>query len=335
LAINIYKHLTPAGAGLKNGNDWDNAFDEPAAELWIEGAVVAGDILFPMEGAYLFDSDWNSSARAGTEVSPISIICVKAGTTNVGANITYDDWAIDDVDKPFFDLATFELRTGSYYEVRNLDLQGGDTRVLYLGGYCVAENCKVDQDAVAAAKFCVFMGSGSRLINNEFFSQNCDGVAGSVGNHILFNYFHDMTHVNSIALTIGNNWVVSFNIFDNCKLGINSVSRDYFSILNNTFYNCGQGFVETDGRWLTMINNLFVDCTTAISWGVQTDSNFFWNNHFWNNVADYNNIDETTVYQDYARLTTDPLLTTPGSDFSYQDGSPAIGVGMSIDKGVG
>ena len=46
MAINAYFHITAAGAGLKDGSDWDNAMNEAAFETHLEGAVVAGDVHF-------------------------------------------------------------------------------------------------------------------------------------------------------------------------------------------------------------------------------------------------------------------------------------------------
>jgi len=340
MAINVYRHCTPAGAGLKNGTTWANAFDEPALEVFLEGAVVAGDVIFIMDGAYTLDSDINCSARDGTKVSPIIIIGVRAGTVNEGAAVVYADWSRAAADRPFFDGATFEIRTGDYYIVRNVQFQSSDTYTLVMGNACIVENCDCDNDAAAANKFALAELGLGIIVNNDISSANCNGLYIGANTQVYFNYIHDCPNAGR-GIGVSNNGAFTkfaFNIFDNLTVGINAAADRCVGVLNNTFYNVDTGIVETTADMWACINNLMEGNTTAgFSWAVQTDINFFWRNH--GNDARctdmWANVDIATVFQDYEVTAGDPLLTTPGVDHSLQDGSPCEGIGMSIIKGVG
>lgn len=328
--------MTPTGAGLKDGSDWVNAFDEPAFEVFVEGGgIAAGDIIFIMDGSYILDSDVVFSVP-GTSISPIALIGVKAGTTNVGAAIVYSDWSRDSADRPFIDCATFQLSTGAFTIARNIFMQGSDTYVLAMSDDCLIENCKLDQDVGdPAGKYCTILNTGSRCINNELTSANAHGI--NSGNDViyLFNYFHDFP--NGTAVLISTAGSACFNIFDTCNIGISSSSKDNMLYLNNTFYACGKGVGESNGWAIACVNNLLEGCTVnGFVWSTPTDSNFFWKNHGddLRNTDMWSGVDVTTVFQDYEVTAGDPLFTLPGSDFSLQEGSPVEGDGMSVELGV-
>ena len=337
MAINAYFHITAAGAGLKDGSDWDNAMDEAAFETHLEGAVVAGDVHFVKDGVYTFDSDILCSTN-GSGISPIAIIGVKAGTTNEGANITYSDWSIDEADKPFFDMVTFEFDTQAYYEVRNIYFQGSDTRVLFIDYSSRVENCKVDNDVGSSSnKYAIYCNPYTHVYNNEILSANGNGLRPSSSTKVKYNYIHDCPDAtNGIGIELtGDSSVIEFNIIDNCTIGIKSSDKDRVTVENNTFYNCPIGISETIGQVWSIVNNIFSDCVTApMSWGAQTDINFIWSNHIHNCGANVN-IDEATCFQDYELVIGDPLFTNAGVDFSLQAGSPCLNAGMSEILGVG
>lgn len=342
MAIANYWHVTQTGAGLKNGTNWANAFDEPALEVFLEGAVVAGDVIFVMKGTYTLDSIINFSARPGTAVSPIAIIGVKDTCTNVGAAVTYSDWARSAVDRPFFDCAAFYFQTGNYVIIRNLYFQGSANLVLLTGNYTIIENSKFDNDnAVSAAKYAVSMGAQVIFYNNEISSINTFGLSCASNCRIKYNYFHDIQDAaNGISIvTQGDGHVIEFNIFNNTTLAIQGISRDFCVVDNNTFYNCDTALTETNGeRWVVSNNIVEASITDGFKWTTQTDINFFWNNH--GNDARctdmWDGVDITTVFKDYpnATLNGDPVFTAAGSDFSLDTGSPCLDAGMSITLGV-
>jgi len=340
MAINAYWHVKQGGAGLKNGTNWANAADEPAMEIFLEGAVVPGDVIFVMKGTYTLDSAIDFSARSGTAVSPIVIIGVKDTTTNVGANITYADWSRLAADRPFFDCVTFNFKSGNYFICRNISFQGEASYLVWSGIYNIFENCKFENDnGASSAEYGLLLGASGYVLNCEFTSANSRGLICGGNSGVFFNYFHDFPDAaNGIGIvTNGVTISIHFNIFDNCTIGISSVSRDDCDIINNTFYETATGISETDGeRWVCINNIMEGNNTAGFLWTTQTDHNFFWKNHgddarctdMWSLV------DTTTVFQDYEVSTGDPLFTTPGADHSLQAASPNIGNGMSIELGV-
>jgi len=339
MAINAYYHVTAAGAGAKDGSDWDNAFDEPAFETHLEGALVAGDVHFVMDGAYTSDSTIDFSGTPGTATSPIVIIGVKSGTTNVGANVVYADWSRAPADRPAWDFQGFYLFTGLFVIVRNIDFTGTGARVIWLGGNSLLENSKVVNTSAVAGNDCIAnQASEVRYINNEINSNSGYGILTFTA-HVLFNYIYDCDQATYGALDLnsGSN-SIAFNIFDTCAQGIDSESRDFDLVLNNTFYETDVGVDETDGDTWSCINNIMEgNNSDGFKWTTQTDSNFFWKNHGddvrCNDMWDL--VDTTTVFQDYEVSTGDPVFDVPGADFALQNTSPNLDNGMSIILGVG
>jgi len=342
MAIANYWHCCPGGNGLKNGTNWANAFDEPALEVFQEGAVVAGDIIFIETGNYVLDSAYDFSARDGTATSPIAIIGVTTAPRLAGRNgaaILYSDWARLSADRPFFDCVTFQFKTGDYTILRNIYFQGSITNTVLMGNYCVVENCKFDNDwSAVVVRSAINIATGSIFYNNEILSANCYGLASAANCRVKYNYFHDIPNGYGYIPTSGG-CIIEFNIFDNILVGFQGIARVVGTIENNTFYNCGQATIETTGYGYTIINNIVEGSTTdGFLWTTQTDSNFFWNNH--GNDARCNDmwdgVDVTTVFKDYPNVTLngDPKFKTPGSDFELDTGSPCLDTGMSITLGV-
>ncbi|MBU2249109.1 MAG: hypothetical protein KKD77_20345 [Gammaproteobacteria bacterium] len=148
MAIGTYYHVTPTGAGAKNGLTWATAFDEPALEAFLEATVVAGDVIFIESGTYTLDSAIDWSARDGTGIAPIALIGVTTAPRlggREGAAILYSDWATE-ANRPFFDCVTFQILASDYNVIRNIYFQGSTNGTVISGGYSVIENCKFDND---------------------------------------------------------------------------------------------------------------------------------------------------------------------------------------------
>lgn len=338
MAVLGNRYMIQGGAGLRNGVGWANAFDEPAYEIWKEGVLLAGWAVWIMDGAYIADSDIDSNARDGTAVNPISEIGVKAGTTNEPP--IHSDWSIDEADKPFFDMVTFTFRIGRYERVRNISFQGSNTFMVYGDYYDVFENCKFDNDWVASAnRMAIYTGGGNNKIYNcEITSANCTGIRLFNACTVKWCYIHDCPDAafgTGIFFFNGGNNIIEYNIIADCEIGIEG-SADLENLVdNNTFYRNTIGISETTGYMWSIINNSFTDCPGGgIVWGVETDCNFIWNNHY-NNCGANVNVDNATLWQDYEIVAGLALFTNPGVDFSVQAGSPLLNSAMSEILGVG
>lgn len=335
-----YHHVTSAGAGNKTGSSWSNAMGEAEFETDIEGTVTGNDVYFIKGGTYTLDSAYDSSARDGTIIAPISFIGVKSTTTNEGSAVVFSDWATGG-DRPFFDCVTYAVTLGDFYITRNIYFQGSSTTGVRFGISCIVENCKFDNDyGSSSSRYACYSGNvGCLIINCEILSTNCKGVYIAGDNKIMNCYIHDCSDAtNGIGMTTaGGSIVCIFNIFDNCTVGISSASRDNFAILNNTYYECGTAISETDGNGWCVINNIVEGSNTAgFLWTTQTDSNFFWDNHGDDarNTDMWSLVDVATIFQDYVVTTGDPLFETAGSDFSLEAGSPCLNTGSGITLGT-
>ena len=332
MAINAFFHITPTGATTKTGATWATAMDMAAFITHLEGAVVAGDVHFIMDGSYTVTEDLDCTARDGAAGSPIVMIGVKSGTTNEGANVVYSDWSRDAADRPFIDGGSYTFNLGDYYILRNLDFQTNTASGVYQGAYGYNENCKF-MSPVENANYATRSGR-CHYINCEMSSTGGFALRHGGSGLIMFCYFYDSpTGIYSASFS-----TCFGNIFDDNTIGIDALSNIGLMILNNTLYGGSYGINSAAPYNIVTINNI---CEGQSVGGfrstTQTDSNLYMYNHGDDTRCTdmWIGIDTTTIFQDYEVTTGDPKFTTSGSDFSLQNDSPNLGAGMSIDLGVG
>lgn len=331
MAITGYFHVTPAGAGTKSGADWTNAFGEPEFKAHIEGSGTAGYVYFIASGEYTLDSSINSGARAGTSVSPISLIGVKGGTTNVGADIVYSDWARSPYDRPLFDTGALQIAVGSNYVIRNLRFTGASSFMLLLGYLDVVENCFFEGYASSAGLYIVGTNTNCIIINCGFTTPNTYGLYINNGlcSFCYFYNINDSTYGRAITPTSES--TISNNIFNNCNEGIHLSADIGVYIINNTFYLCGTAVSATTGFANAYINNILEGCrTNGFLSTTQEDLNFYSNNHGDDarNTDMWNGVDDSGIFQDNGVSTGDPLFTASGT-FTLETGSPCIDTGLN------
>jgi len=333
----VYR-VTPAGAGDTDGSSWANAMGEAEFEISIEGggdeAVAAGDIYYVQAGTYTLDSDYDSSVQDGTAILPISIIGVKAATTN--ETPTYADWPdVGSNDRPTFDTgATQTILLGDYYKIFNCIFTGSFAdRIVQTGAYCVTYNVKCTNTTATAHKYAYYTGAYNQTIACEMVSTNGRGMLPGSGSLVAYSYFHDSGQ----AFITQNNLTVMHCVFHDMIYYVVNLSTSYNnSFINNTVYNCPAAFYGTTASSHVFINNI-IDTVSGIAfeWTTQTDINFFWKNHKGNNVNDmWSLVAETMPHMDPEVTSGDPKFTTPGSNFSLQSDSPCIDAGLSLTFGV-
>lgn len=339
MAISGYIHLSPAGAGLKNGADWNNAHD--LASLLAAGAPAAGRVLFVKEGTYTLTANIDWSATAGTSVNPIMVLGVKSGTTNVGASVVYSDWAVLSTNFPFVDMVTYSWRFGVLTRTEGIFFQGSATYAVQTGNNATVKNCKFDNDnAASTSNYILFPNANSAVVYCEFLSAKGRGLNSTMGaNFIAYNYFHDFADAtNGVAVGAGAYDTIINNIFDNCQNAAIICGAYLVRIVNNTFYETDVAVTATNSYDIQVLNNVCEGNDVAgFKWTTQIDSNLFWGNHgddarctdMWVLV------DVATVFQDYEVTAGDPLFTAAGTDFSIGKTSPCRGTAEDLYLSVG
>ena len=235
-----YLQVTPAGAGNKSGSSWDNAMGESEFETNLEGSAATDYVYFLKAGTYTMNSAYDSSARGGSGQGMISIIGVKAATTNEGANVVYSDWG-SGTDRPFFDATSYAFRIGNYYSVRNIYIQGTAAAMFQCGSGCVIENCKFDNNyGTSSNRYAVTAAQNCMIINCEIMSIKSRGInITSTGARVIHCYFHDIPDDGSGGIAINNasnGLTVLFCFFSNIKFNAILVGgATACIIMNNTF----------------------------------------------------------------------------------------------------
>lgn len=337
MPVTNYYHVTPSGAGSKNGTTWTNAFDLSGFHGSLLGGT-AGDVYWIADGTYTLSGNINFSAINGSLASPISMIGVKASTTNSGFAVTYNDWAINTADKPFFNFVTYTWTLGTYYNLRNLQLQTITTNALNFGNFGLIENCKlINANTASDSAAYIAYTPYAAIINSEITGTYGRGINAGYCT-FMYNYVHGFSGTLGIGFYMNtpNNFIAN-NIFQDIKLraiGCDDNNRNV--IINNTFYNCATDIYQTTGGRQIIMNNIH---EASDSYGIisttQTDSNFIWREHGDDaRCTDiFSGIDVTGCYQDYFVTAGDPLfvsVTAGSEDFNIDAASPCIDTGETV-----
>lgn len=335
-----YRHVTPSGAGVKDGTTWAKAMGWAEFVTSLTGSMSTDWVYFLKGGTYTATGNVDASGRSASSTTPAYIIGVLSATTNEGAAIVYTDFAINDTDRPFLDLATYQLKLGTYIKVYGIRFEG--EKSIVATQYVIFNNCKFNNDiGSSSTNYTVELGNYSGLINCQLESVYAKGVSVDLDCWIMFCYFkgYPDTTNGSAIVNIDSGCIIFGNIFYDCFVAINNSGSSYAyqTIMNNTFYACATDISQGTSIAGLYINNLHEGTTTvAYTWSSQRDQNFFWKNHGNDTRCTdmWNNVDSTSLSQDYEISTGDPLFSNPGVDHKLETGSPCLNTGISISLGV-
>ncbi|MBU2051332.1 MAG: hypothetical protein KKH61_20485, partial [Gammaproteobacteria bacterium] len=123
-----------------------------------------------------------------------------------------------------------------------------------------------------------------------------------------------------------------------CKMGgINQGASQGLRVKNCTFDSCGIDISATTAYSCVFINNIHRLATTnCYKWTTPTPSNLYIRNHIGLNTkaVAWSGVDTLTAFQDHWQTSGDPLVTTPGSNYTLQAGSPCIDSAYSTKFGL-
>ena len=270
-------HISPSGTGNRaEGTGWASAIQIDTLAV---ANLTAGDTIYILGGEHTVNGNIDISTLDGTGSNTYAIIGLKSTTTNEGINIAKSDWAYGS-GRPLINCSSFQLKTGDYYNIRQLSFRGTvSTAALYTGGNCFVDSCKFD---------CVG-GYGLQILNyctvlcSEFYANYAGNVLSTgSGCNIYYNKFISDPALSSTGISLGgSNNTISFNIFNRFNIAINVATRNQNYVLNNVFYANNTDVSAMTANRCLFINNINDSTkTTSYYWttgGIK--SNVFLYNH--------------------------------------------------------
>lgn len=311
-------------------------------------AAVPGDTYFlkPADSGTITLTADIVTASDGTINAPISIVGVKAATTNIGAAIDDSDFPTGD-DRPFIDGETlYNVEVDNWGAARNLRIESAYDHVLQIDGHGLVDNCWLHNDYGSSDnRRCIYNNHiALKVIDCELISDNGFAAVLDTGARFVFCYIHDCPDTTYGYLLIESYSTFLFCIFDTMYMGGRASDDAYDTFFGCTFYNCDYGLRDIEGSatahgWV-IINNIFSECDTEdITFDTAGMDSYIAYNHHYNYTSIGSGIPiEGTgddLFCDWWLTTGDPKFTTAGSDFSLQSDSPCIGAGMKMELGVG
>jgi len=307
------QYATPAGAGNKDGTDWDNAYSVTELGANINGGE-AGDIFYIYTGTYsLVQIAANGD---GTAASPIQVIGVSDQEATPAEAMGND--------RPLIALGASYWYCDDQWQLRNMRFESTNAVGIRNDLAGIFYNCHALNDS-ATVDLPAFNPGGAPgkgvIISSAAKSTNGYAIKLATASESWFCYTYD----SSVGIYHSTSYNSSYgNIADGCTTGISVAAISGGRILNNTIYDCTTGINFADQQQHVAVNNILKDCTTGISSAAAGDGGI-WIDY---NCYDGNTADVTNLTKGIHAVTDDPLLTAPDSDdFTLGSGSPCLDAG--------
>lgn len=265
------KYVTPAGAGLKDGSDWDNAFGaaEFFADIASTGKIAAGDTYYIMggQGDYTLTSHVGTWDVYGSSNDPIRMVGVQ------DTNLTLAQGA----NKPNFILGKYQFLV-RVWDVRNIRYTAS------LGQFYSASGLFMVN--------CDFTGSGNHGTNGVVYAYNgkttlvnCSFITEYPGNRLVYvrytaaAFFYGCTFKSNNQLPVEGYYSPFINcIFDGavpvtpreligCTVrGISDIEFAGGAIILNTVFEGMDCAIKTNGvKWIYADHSNMHNCTIKSS----------------------------------------------------------------------
>jgi len=324
-------YATVAGAGLKDGTDWDIALDYAAFENDYENNSEAGDRYFLMGGeTYTLTSHLGDGTRDGTNAAYIEVIGVAPGTT--AEPPTLADWAVE-ADYPLFACGAFTVYGGEYWRFAKLKFTASASRKLHPQTGSQILNTVHTQTGGANQHVIYNNGTADTMLvmNNRFIQSSKNNAMCCylrnyntfIGNHCSGGS-HGLQGYNRITAT--------FNIVNDCVIGIRVGlgSFDDHKVINNTVHDCTNGIDCQDAYRTYLFNNTVSSCTNGILWTIARPTSWIdWNN-YWNN-----GVDVALVSKGPNAMAVDPMFRdAPNGDFLPRNWANMLGFPGTFPGGL-
>jgi hypothetical protein len=329
--IHDYWYVTAAGAGAKTGDSITTAFGAAEFKTFMEGTVVAGDVIFILQG-FTMTATINSSARDASAVDPIAIIGLKAGTTQLDTAIKYTHWATDSADRPEINNAAYAFTTGDYYKIRGINFAGTANHMVSCGQNNVISYIDVEHTEGSGVNEDIFScGTNDIIEKSTFRALNCKGIVPANGVKFEFCTFGPFPHATygHAVENGGNPGFYNRCIFRQSTIGIFSTADLNTALRSCTFYDCDTAIRATTDYGWSGVNIMIDSCGAGLVWTTQTDNNYWENILIHQTTTPYINVDTSTVYKDHRYRTGDPKLVSPSTgNFRIGSGSDALNTGL-------
>jgi hypothetical protein len=283
--------------------------------------------------------------NAGTSISPILFTGIKTGTTNNPP--LYSDWTTkgDTANFPHFNFGTKPYKTSACNKFKHICFYGDSIRGVSFGTASPANNNLTDcilinTAASPSTNYLAFAYTFTHFTHCIFRSAYSKGIYSSGSTFFedcLWDHFNDATNGKGITFAGGNIFIFQCFFVKNTNLAIDLSNNVGVIIINNLFDSCGVDVNATTASSVKCENNIHrYTVTNCYKWTTQTDGNEFFNNHIGlnNKHIAWNLVDTTNSYQDYGQTSGDPLVTTPGINYTLKPGSPCINAGYGPKFGA-
>ena len=317
-------YMTVAGAGLKNGTDWDNAYDQTQMQAAADDVDVAGEILYVEADTYTVPAIIDLDQGTGTYVVRCGLIAVNK-TTHVedGSRAVFDCnsiiasalkiWGVID----YWDFKNFEVinatsdgiiymaastRYNFFYNVR---VYNCGNKGLNSNGYLQYSsflNCAFNSNTSQG----IYKLTNSSFLSGQAINNGADGIyyVSNVVNSIL----HGNTTQN-ITLYVHGALMVN-NVIDGTKPGTNTAKG----------INLDTGHQHIWGNRITHHSDIGLD--GGVVFKVE-DNNYFYDNSGGDVSGDFNG----GYYSRYSGVNTgDGYKDLANDDFTLTAGADGVGV---------
>jgi len=276
-------YATVAGAGSKNGADWDNAFDAAALIADITNNAEAGDIYYVLSGTYPLAANLVTT-RAGLATAYVSLI----GVSDTSLTPATGD------DRPLFDGGSsyYSSFNASYWRRQNVRFSANRNDVAYFvgGSFSCDSNVKAtNPNAGANAVACKLLANNNAFIACEFSGPTA-GYA--FHNNAVYVALHGCSLHTAKYGTTGSHYSnYTSCLFRNLSdTGLNLVAYYRNQVIGCTFYGCGKAIAATTAYGSTFLNNIIAGCTVGANWDADQNNCWDYNNWHGNGTADVVNV---------------------------------------------